>query len=244
MHGRLLHWAHPSSPPPSPFQPAIFANSVADVMMAQSAVLALAGLRGSAPRALAGAWAGLARSLHTGQVVMHVQAVEDEAAAAPEQQTAAAAAAGAPRWTQDLGAIRTDWTVSSKAVVQPVGTTPLLRCCAAGGSLVRRHVQHACRRRRRCCHAPPYHTRECVFLLERCAPAVLPAARGGCRGVQHSPAGAGLSGGLGASHVQRPCHGQLARGGAGGSKGPAGLQLRLQDCCYSRHAVVERQACC
>lgn len=94
---------------PSPFQPAIFADCGAVAMMAQTAVLALAGLRGSAPRALAGAWAGLARSLHTGQVAMHVQAVEDEAAAASEQP---AAAAGASRGARELGAIRTDWTVS------------------------------------------------------------------------------------------------------------------------------------
>lgn len=78
-------------------------------MMAQTAVLALTGLRGTAPRALAGAWAGLARTLHTGQAAMHVQAVEDEAAV-PQQP---AATAGASRWARELGAIRTDWTVSA-----------------------------------------------------------------------------------------------------------------------------------
>lgn len=41
------------------------------------------------------------------------------------------------------------------------------------------------------------------------------AARGGRRCVQHSPAGTGLSGGLGAPHVQRPCHG-ASRNRSGG----------------------------
>ncbi|KAI7844847.1 hypothetical protein COHA_001501 [Chlorella ohadii] len=100
-------------------------------MMAQTAVLALAGLRGSAPRALAGAWAGLARSLHTGQVAMHVQAVEDEAAAASEQP---AAAAGASRWARELGAIRTDWT---REEVADVYNTPLLELVFQAASVHR-----------------------------------------------------------------------------------------------------------
>lgn len=99
-------------------------------MAMQPAALALAGLRGLVPRALAGAWGGVARGLHTSQTAMHVQAAEDEAPAAEQQAVAG-------RWRGELGAVRTDWTVSAQ-LPRPLlfpAPAPHARCTAglAGG---------------------------------------------------------------------------------------------------------------